>query len=99
MDCPFVYANGRCCTGHITRARAYGRHDRWGCVDEHDIRKVRLWCSLRWDHVGAVSTFASKERMEFYPDELQKLGLYEAAIALCENLLEPAPSYPATADH
>ena len=99
MDCPFVYASGRRCTGQITRARAYGRHDRWGRVEEYDIRKVRLWCSLRWDHAGAVSTFASKERMEFYPDELQKLGLYDAAIALCENLLKPAPSHPATADH
>jgi hypothetical protein len=98
MDCPFVYANGRRCTGKITRARAYGRHDRGGCVEEHNIRKIRLWCSLKGDHVGAVSSFVGKERMEFYPDELDKLGLYDAAVALCENLLEPVPSHRATAD-
>jgi hypothetical protein len=94
MNCPFVYANGRRCVGQITRAHAYGRHDRCGCVEEHDIRKIRLWCSLKWDHAGAVSSFASKERMELYPDELQKFGLYEAAIALCENVVKPE-----TADH
>jgi hypothetical protein len=98
MNCPFVYANGRRCAGQIYRARAYGRHGRWGCVEEHDIRKIRLWCSLKDDHVGAVSSFVGKERMEFYPDELVKLGLYDAAVALCDNVSTPAPS-PATADH
>ena len=40
VDCPFVYANGRRCAGHIYRARAYGRHNRWGEVAQRDIRQI-----------------------------------------------------------
>jgi hypothetical protein len=98
MNCPFVYANGRHCDGQISRARAYGRHDRKGCVEEHDIRKIQLWCSLKGDHQGAVWSYDGKGRTEFYPDELAKLGLYDAAVALCANVLKPAAS-PETADH
>jgi hypothetical protein len=86
MKCPFVYANGRHCSGEIYRARAYGRHDRYGIVEEHNIRKIRLWCSEKDDHSGAVSSYESKQRMEFYPDQLQRIGLIAEAIALCDNV-------------
>ena len=49
------------------------------------------------DHAGAVSSYTGKERMEFYPDELQRLGLYEEALALCDNVSEetaPAQERP-----
>jgi hypothetical protein len=85
MKCPFTYANGRHCNGEIRQARAYGRNNH-GLVEEANIKKIRLWCSEKDDHAGAISSFASKERMEFYPDELVKLGLYEEAVALCENV-------------
>ena len=84
MKCPFVYANGRCCTGDVRQVRAYGKN-RHGWVDEQDIRKFRLWCSEKNDHAGAISDSGAKERMEFYPNELVRLGLYEEALALCEN--------------
>jgi hypothetical protein len=88
VKCPFRYANGHSCSGEIRQARAYGKN-RYGVVAEYDIRKIRLWCSEKDDHAGAVSSFASKNRMEFYPNELQRLGLYAEAIALCENVERP----------
>jgi hypothetical protein len=67
FPCPFIYANGRKCRGHITGFRVYG--PRRG--DELlEVRKVRLWCSERDDHQGAVRSWAGRERMEFYPDRL-----------------------------
>ena len=62
IPCPFVYASGRKCTGSINRARAYGNGP--------NVRKYRLWCSDHDDHCGAVSSFETKGRMEFYPDQL-----------------------------
>jgi hypothetical protein len=85
MKCPFVYANGRSCTGDIWQVRAYGKN-RNGVIAEHNIRKIRLWCSEKGDHAGAISSFESKNRMEFYPDDLQRIGLYAEAIASCENV-------------
>jgi hypothetical protein len=85
MKCPFVYSSGRHCTGDVWQARAYGHH-RDGIVEPGDIRKIRLWCSEKGDHAGAVSSFGSKERMEFYPDELHRRGLYAEALTLCDNV-------------
>ena len=95
IPCPFVYANGLCCAGRIYRAHAYGRHH-YGTVQESDIKKLRLWCTDKDDHAGAISSNVSKARMEFYPDELAA-DIYEAALALCDSVeasqeqQEPAP--------
>ncbi len=67
---PFVYANGRQCTGVVRRARAYGTTDRHGRVKRSKVRKYRLWCTEKDDHAGIRSTPTAKERMEFYPDHL-----------------------------
>jgi hypothetical protein len=70
IPCPFVYANGRKCTGFVRRARAYGptRGNRY--VERDYVRKYRLWCTEKDNHAGILSNPASKGRMEFYPDEL-----------------------------
>jgi hypothetical protein len=86
MDCPFTYANGRRCTGEVYRARAYGPHRGTPFVAVDDIRKIRLWCSAKDVHCGSVSDFEGKERMEFYPDELGRMGLLPEAIAKCDNV-------------
>ena len=66
IKCPFTYADGHRCTGHISRVKAYGpRAD-----DGIWVRKVRLWCNEKGDHCGTVSSLATKDRMEFYPDQL-----------------------------
>jgi hypothetical protein len=85
MKCPYTYANGRQCTGTIWQARAYGKHN-YGIVDAENIKKIRLWCSEKGDHAGAVSSFATKDRMEFYPNELEQHGILQEAIQLCGNV-------------
>jgi hypothetical protein len=66
LECPFVYASGKKCTGHIVDWKTYG-----GETFE-TARKVRLWCSEKGSHDGPVSTWTGKERMEFYPDRLPR---------------------------
>jgi hypothetical protein len=68
-NCLFRYSSGRECDGTIIRAKAYGPHLS-GPEDRHKVRKYRLWCSKHGDHCGAVSSYVSKDRMEFYPDQL-----------------------------
>jgi hypothetical protein len=69
IPCPFVYANGRKCSGVVYRARAYGPEYGAGYVARENVRKYRLWCSEKDDHAGAVSS-VGKDRMEFYPRDL-----------------------------
>jgi hypothetical protein len=71
VRCPFVYSNGKRCTGVIRQARAYGPLRGNHYVDRDDVRAYRLWCSDKDDHAGAVSSSAGKVRMEFYPNELE----------------------------
>ena len=71
IPCPFVYANGRHCTGVVRRARAYGPTGRDGVVRREKVRKYRLWCSEKDDHAGVLSSPDAKPRMEFYPDQLE----------------------------
>ena len=65
--CPFVYANGKRCPGEIHRIKAYGVHGRGR---HREVRKYRVWCSLKGNHAGILSNFDAKQRMEFYPDQL-----------------------------
>ena len=65
--CPFVYANGKRCPGEIHRIKAYGARRR---SRQMEVRKYRVWCTLKGDHAGILSSFEGKQRMEFYPDEL-----------------------------
>ena len=60
---PFIYANGKKCSGHVFRWRTYGGEN------YETARKVRLWCSDKGDHQGILNNGNGK-RMEFYPDEL-----------------------------
>ena len=71
IPCPFVYANGKRCTGHVRRAKAFGPVRKFGGrLPRAYVRKYRLWCTEKDDHCGILATFEGKERMEFYPDDL-----------------------------
>ena len=74
LSCPFVYSNGKKCTGHVVSWKIYGG-DTFATA-----RKVRLWCSEKDDRAGAISSWVGKERMEFYPDRLPK-PIFEAVFA------------------
>ena len=65
--CPFVYANAKRCPGGIHRIKAYGVRGRGR---QREVRKYRVWCTLKGDHAGILSSHEGKQRMEFYPDEL-----------------------------
>jgi hypothetical protein len=71
LPCPFVYANGKACTGHVRSYRLYGGRS------VAYARKVRLWCSEKDNHAGILATFEAKERMEFYPGHLRE-DIYQA---------------------
>src|SRR3954469_8660965 len=86
--CPFIYADGHRCAGVVCQVRAYGPARDHGYIRRDDVRKFRLWCSDGWDHAGAVSGFASKQRMEFYPDDLVKRGIYDQVVGACPEIRE-----------
>ena len=62
--CPFVYANGRRCSGKVRDLRFYGNLRR----GPSGVKKIRMWCTEKGNHAGTVSSWIGKERMEFYPD-------------------------------
>lgn len=70
IPCPFVYANGRCCTGVVASARGYGPKRGHFFTVRENVRKYRLWCSDMGDHAGTAHGSWGKERMEFYPDQI-----------------------------
>ena len=67
IPCPFIYASGKRCTGCVSDWRLYG-HRKGDPL--FFAKKVRLWCSEKDDHAGAVPSWEGKERMEFYPNRL-----------------------------
>jgi len=71
LPCPFVYANGKRCKGHVRRVRAYGRAGRNGLIRPEKVRKYRFWCTEKDDHAGMPGGgYEGKIRMEFYPDQV-----------------------------
>ena len=59
IPCPFVYANGRCCTGHVVRIEAYKADITW--LPDADGRwsfhfrphsHFHLFCSEKGNHAG-----------------------------------------------
>lgn len=82
IACPFVYANGRRCPGHVTKVAAFHAHLEWEPRPDGSWAftwtpgsRYRVFCSLRDDH---SSPFGPRdERMLFerkeLPKELQEL--------------------------
>ena len=77
IQCPFVYASGKKCTGHVARVEVYkadiswvGQPDgTWGFA--FDPRShFHLFCSERDNHAGYARR--DDERMKFYADTLPK---------------------------
>ena len=59
IPCPFVYANGRCCTGHVVRIEAYKADIAWTVDAEglwsFDCRPrshYHVFCSEKGNHAG-----------------------------------------------
>ena len=83
IPCPFVYANGKRCTGHIVRVEAYKADLSWGLRDDGrwgfsfgpPRSHYHLFCSEKGNHAGMKREDDSG--MKFYydqlPDEVQAI--------------------------
>ena len=80
IPCPFVYADGRCCRGRVTRIATFKADIEWREAADGawqfywaDRTHYHLFCSERGNHSGVKKN--DDERMKFYyrelPPELQ----------------------------
>lgn len=82
IPCPFVYATGRACEGHIVRMEAYkaeavweqGEDGRWG-FDIASPMRYHLFCSQKGNHAGfdRPAPPSMKYWAKELPEELQKM--------------------------
>jgi hypothetical protein len=74
IPCPYVYAKGKKCTGHVVRVAAFGADIEWRLGDDGGWRfsvgrprsHYHVYCSEKGNHAGAVGDDALK----FYPQNL-----------------------------
>lgn len=83
VPCPFVYARGKRCTGHVVRVEAYkadlewtlGADGTWTFSTGAPRSHYHLFCSEKGNHAGTLRH--DDDRMKFYldqlPDKLLKL--------------------------
>jgi hypothetical protein len=75
IPCPFVYANGKRCTGHVTRVEAYKADLEWalqpdstwkfGCAPRSHFH---LFCSEKGNHAGYARP--DNDQMKLYFNQL-----------------------------
>lgn len=84
IPCPFVYADGRRCTGHIARIEAYKADLSWRCDAEgrwaFDFRPrshYHLFCSEKGNHAGfrRQDPAALKSWFDHLPEPARRLIL------------------------
>jgi hypothetical protein len=81
IPCPFVYANGKRCAGHIVRVEAYKADLSWVLGDDgvwhfsYDWPRshYHLFCSAKGNHVGFGRPDSEKMKVRFLPDELRRV--------------------------
>jgi hypothetical protein len=83
IPCPFVYANGKNCPGHITRVEAYKADLSWDRQADGTWKfewdgprsHYHVFCSLKGNHAGYGRPDDSQ--MKLYLDQLPD-GLWQA---------------------
>ena len=81
IPCPFVYANGRRCQGHVKRVEAYKADLAWEAEADgswsfsaRPRSHFHVFCSLKDNHAGFRR---DADDLKFYydqlPDELQRI--------------------------
>ena len=76
IPCPFVYASGKKCTGHIVRVEAYkaditweeGAEETWEFWAGEPRSHYHMFCSLKSNHAGYKQEDSSQ--MKCYYDQL-----------------------------
>lgn len=75
VPCPFIYANGKKCPGHVVRIEGYKADLEWklkeegwsfGCSSPRS--HYHLFCSEKDNHAGVRGS--DSEKMKFYYDQL-----------------------------
>ena len=72
--CPYVYADGKACGGHVVRIEAYKADLEWDYADggwrfaSFPRSHYHLYCSEKGDHVGHKRR--ADDRMKFFLDQL-----------------------------
>jgi hypothetical protein len=99
IQCPFVYSNGKRCTGYVERFAAYhakldwrlGKDGQWR-FDFRPGSSYQVYCSEKGDHSGVVRD-RGEFRMKYYYDRLppEVRRLIEAVDIVSERL-EPKES-------
>jgi hypothetical protein len=79
IPCPFVYANGKHCSGHIVRVEAYkaditwtpnGETGKWEVCAGQPRSHYHLFCSEKDNHAGCRQPDSGQ--MKFYLNQLPK---------------------------
>ena len=80
VPCPFVYASGKSCTGHVVRVEAYKANLTWEQAedglwswDHYTDRHYHLFCSEKSNHAGHKR--ADSDQMKCRWNELPELLL------------------------
>jgi hypothetical protein len=82
VPCPFVYARGKSCTGHIVRVEAYKadllwtfKDGRWSFRFSEPRSHFHLFCSEKGNHAGYPRR--DSDQLKFYwqhlPEELREV--------------------------
>ena len=82
IPCPFVYANGRSCTGHVIRIEAYKADLSWNidaegraAFDFQTRSHYHLFCSEKGNHAGIRRQDPATMKFWFdqLPERVQKI--------------------------
>lgn len=99
IPCPFVYANGRACDGHITRIEAYKADLEWSLDSEQWVvgfaprSHYHLFCSAKGGHAGVKRP--DDPQMKFHWRELPPaIRLILESTAVVEAALQSASPSP-----
>lgn len=104
VPCPFVYANGRRCTGHIVRIEAYKADLVWQADAEgswhFDFRPrshYHLFCSEKGNHAGyrRQDPIDMKDWLDRLPEPLRALI---NGVDVASEHKEPTPDDPTSDD-
>ena len=91
IPCPFVYSNGKSCSGHVARIEVYKADLEWtfgGAGWSFDFRPrshYHVFCSEKGNHAG----YKREDRLKFYYDQLPE-GLQD----VIAQTTPPVPDVP-----
>lgn len=87
IPCPFVYANGKACTGHIVKIETFKANLEWELKDDgtwgfdfYPLTHYHVYCSEKSNHAGFSRP--DSDQLKFYTEQLPD----EVAAVVCRDL-------------